>query len=1007
MSKYIAFGTGTFRNADTIALPDNSLYFRCGRHQSFCCVMKTFYLLPVFILLPTSLLSQQTTDYQSRGVKSYLVNYGAMQSNRYLAQFAARRFALIDEGSPTDIALVHKTNQTLPILVYRDVVALHPVFQEFAEVNTDEHAFLHSTDPSSLTIMKRGDTASLYWMNDRRNLQTAGYRVYWSIDSLGPYTRMVDSLITQTKLAVRLPKSAARLNVAAVLKNGSELQYGLPCTHTSQDRDDPMIAVRAINVIRTANTVQFHIDAASVADVTPDSIVMVCDENRNNILDTLRERSPMIFSGARWSVDKTITLQDQSYGGFEFVIYAYKNRKRFRFPSEGAYTTTVNNRLMNDYYGFFVMDVGSSTWRKAYIDQVKKSFSALGYNGLFEDDTWYRVESWGVDAFPPVNYNEYRWRKDLYTFLDSIKIQIAPKPAYFNGLYANTSDSLLLHTDGGMTEGFAYTHWSQYVTGDYWKVLCNLGLKAQHTYRRAWLALGGAPYNEPKARMYVLGSYHLVADSLSMYANATDYQEFAHYPEFDIALGKPITSAVNSVDELQKIFTAGNVTYYVREFERGTVVVNPNAAKEIVYDQSRGRKCLVVVGGLTIDSGRVETRLLSDTIAPKQARIYLNSSSSNNILASPVIGEISITPNPIPADGTTQARLRVFARDDSSPTFRSDSTKPLRVIADLGELGGARELQLINDGTSTPGIASWYEGTFIIPIGAPPTGADIPITVFSTTGLVTIGHAHIEIVGADTSNLILNFSFEIDNNDDGIPDLWRQYVKGFDYDTSGAIAKSGRRSVHVKNDSLSESRGVYYILKLDQTIPTDLELSGWSKAVNVSGAKNNDYSLYIDIHYQDGTPLYGQTAQFSTGSHDWEYASRIIRPAKPIKDLALYALFRNHTGEVWFDHIALRNYSPPTSAKDFPTPSKITLLPHYPNPVSQSVVIPLVLDTKRHVTLTLYNSSGVQIQKWIDADIDAGEHTFLFDARQLHAGVYFYRVQIDDKSFTRAMIVRR
>jgi len=55
----------------------------------------------------------------------------------------------------------------------------------------------------------------------------------------------------------------------------------------------------------------------------------------------------------------------------------------------------------------------------------KKLFRKYGYNGLFEDDTWYRIESWGIDVFPPVRYDEYTWRRNLFAFLDSIKANIA------------------------------------------------------------------------------------------------------------------------------------------------------------------------------------------------------------------------------------------------------------------------------------------------------------------------------------------------------------------------------------------------------------------------------------------------------------------------------------------------------------------------------------------------------------------------------------------------------
>jgi hypothetical protein len=82
-------------------------------------------------------------------------------------------------------------------------------------------------------------------------------------------------------------------------------------------------------------------------------------------------------------------------------------------------------------------------------------------------------------------------------------------------------------------------------------------------------------------------------------------------------------------------------------------------------------------------------------------------------------------------------------------------------------------------------------------------------------------------------------------------------------------------------------------------------VTGWSKAENVTGAADGNYSLYADVLYSDGTWLYGQTANFSVGTHDWEQKSVTIKPEKPIRSVTLNVLFRYKTGKVWFDDISL------------------------------------------------------------------------------------------------------
>jgi hypothetical protein len=319
-------------------------------------------------------------------------------------------------------------------------------------------------------------------------------------------------------------------------------------------------------------------------------------------------------------------------------------------------------------------------------------------------------------------------------------------------------------------------------------------------------------------------------------------------------------------------------------------------------------------------------------------------------------------------------------------------------------VGGPKELQLLNDGSSAQKLSS-YSASFTIPVGAPPKGADLPIVVYSTTGLVSIAYAHLGIVSADSANLILNYSFEIDNDEDGLPDVWQPYEKGFDYDISGLNAKTGTRSVHVANDSLSESRGVYVGVTLNQSAAADLELSGWSKAVNVSGAKDNDYALYADIVYQDGTPLYGQTAQFSPGTHDWEYTTKIIQPAQPMKSLSLYALFRRHTGEAWFDQIGLRPYIQP-SAMDLPPDAGVfTLDAIYPSPVNNAMKIHFTLSRDGAVSAIIYSALGEPVMKILDSPMAAGDYIISYDMNTLHTGVYYLRLISDSHVETRKFVV--
>ena len=131
---------------------------------------------------------------------------------------------------------------------------------------------------------------------------------------------------------------------------------------------------------------------------------------------------------------------------------------------------------------------------------------------------------------------------------------------------------------------------------------------------------------------------------------------------------------------------------------------------------------------------------------------------------------------------------------------------------------------------------------------------------------------------------------------------WTGWASGYEVDE--AVRRSGAASVRCSNASQTEARGASYRLILNQTKARPIIVTGWSRAENVSGVADNDYSIYVDLRYTDGSPLWGQTAPFSVGTHDWEQRRVFIMPAKPIRELSIHALFRSHSGTVWFDDFA-------------------------------------------------------------------------------------------------------
>jgi hypothetical protein len=137
-------------------------------------------------------------------------------------------------------------------------------------------------------------------------------------------------------------------------------------------------------------------------------------------------------------------------------------------------------------------------------------------------------------------------------------------------------------------------------------------------------------------------------------------------------------------------------------------------------------------------------------------------------------------------------------------------------------------------------------------------------------------------------------------------DAWRPWQKGFEREGGWLVCDNDQDG--------AVQRGASQTVVLDQSSPRPIVAVAWSKAENVGGSRDNDYAIYLDLVYQDGTTLWGQTAPFDVGSHDWQRRQVIIFPEKPVKSVAVNLLLRGHAGKVWFRDAELRVVTPPAGA---------------------------------------------------------------------------------------------
>lgn len=76
-------------------------------------------------------------------------------------------------------------------------------------------------------------------------------------------------------------------------------------------------------------------------------------------------------------------------------------------------------------------------------------------------------------------------------------------------------------------------------------------------------------------------------------------------------------------------------------------------------------------------------------------------------------------------------------------------------------------------------------------------------------------------------------------------------------------------------------------------------------------------------------------------------------------------------------------------------PALFTLHQNYPNPFNPHTTIPFDLAIAAHVTLTIYDASGLEMATLVNAHLAAGSHQVSWDAAAWPSGTYFCELHVD------------
>lgn len=122
----------------------------------------------------------------------------------------------------------------------------------------------------------------------------------------------------------------------------------------------------------------------------------------------------------------------------------------------------------------------------------------------------------------------------------------------------------------------------------------------------------------------------------------------------------------------------------------------------------------------------------------------------------------------------------------------------------------------------------------------------------------------------------------------------------------------GNRTLRIQSHGKEGTRGIVQYIHFDTPYMEPLVFGGSAlvhgTAGPVHGAKRQDFDIYLDIFYEDDSPLWGQKVRFALSGDEWQKNRAVIWPEKPIKRIEFFVLFRDFSGDVEFDDLFLKKH---------------------------------------------------------------------------------------------------
>ena len=267
-----------------------------------------------------------------------------------------------------------------------------------------------------------------------------------------------------------------------------------------------------------------------------------------------------------------------------------------------------NRRVFMKQWGWYLMNTDNRSWRRFFVEQVKRQVADTGAWGLFLDSSSVPNELGSTVWSPPLpSFDlpfETAWSKRLDSWLPYVQ-RTVHKPVIANvGSWVTTRDQTTYRGIAGvMIEGFG----AGYAPGD-WLLQQRRALSVATPGR---VLIAQSYPKDARERLFDVASYLLVQGPQS-YMNIQTSMQAEWWPEYDVDLGRPLG-------------TTHYGAYAWRNFEKGRVYVNATDKAQVV--PANGKVAVFHGGGLVSAGGttnaRITTRYVLQLRLPPESAVVV------------------------------------------------------------------------------------------------------------------------------------------------------------------------------------------------------------------------------------------------------------------------------------------------------------------------------------------------------------------------------------------------